>query len=73
MNETLKKISAALLALAVLLLFAAEYGNLVNFFAGDAMFFGVTSSRISGASCWRRQRFLSAIATARLASFWPTM
>ena len=22
---------------------------------------------------WRRQRFLSATATARLASFWPTM
>src|SRR5690606_34189486 len=37
------------------------------------MFFGLTSARSSGASCWRRQRFLSATATARLASFWPTM
>src|ERR1043165_8090781 len=37
------------------------------------MFFGITSSRISGASCCRRQRFRSAIATARLASPWPTM
>src|ERR1700722_1967113 len=37
------------------------------------MFFGSTSSRRSAGSCWRRQRFLSAMATARLASFWPTM
>src|SRR5215470_2767320 len=37
------------------------------------MFFGITSSRISGASCWRRQRLRSAIATARFASPWPTM
>src|SRR5271170_6368918 len=37
------------------------------------MFFGSTSSRSSGGSCWRRQRFLSAIATARLASSWPTI
>src|SRR5206468_12050153 len=37
------------------------------------MFFGSTSSRSSGASCWRRQRFRRAIATARLASCWPTM
>src|SRR6185369_4822589 len=37
------------------------------------MFFGSTSSRIASSSCWRRQRFLSAIATARLASCWPTM
>src|SRR5437667_8026435 len=37
------------------------------------MFLGNTSSRSSGESCWRRQRFLRAIATARLASCWPTM
>src|SRR5499427_7596882 len=37
------------------------------------MFLGSTSSRSSGASCWRRQRFLSAIATARFASCWPMM
>jgi hypothetical protein len=32
-----------------------------------------TSSRIASGSCCRRQRLRSAIATARLASFWPTM
>src|SRR5579862_8289998 len=37
------------------------------------MFFGRTSSRNSADSCWRRQRFLNAIATARFASSWPTM
>src|SRR6476620_12695926 len=37
------------------------------------MFFGITSSRIWPSSCWRRQRLRSAIATARLASFWPMM
>jgi hypothetical protein len=37
------------------------------------MFFGRTSSFIAPSSCWRRQRLRSAIATARLASFWPTM
>src|SRR5258705_7763776 len=37
------------------------------------MFFGITSSRIWPCSCWRRQRLRSAIATARLASFWPMM
>jgi hypothetical protein len=37
------------------------------------MFFGAISSRSSGGSCWRRQRLRSAIATARLAAFWPTM
>lgn len=37
------------------------------------MFFGSTSSRRSSGSCLRRQRFLSATATARLAAFWPTM
>ena len=36
-------VAVALLALAVLLLFAAQYGALVNFWAGDAMFFGATS------------------------------
>ncbi len=35
------------------------------------MFFGITSSRRSGDSCWRRQRFRNAMATIRLASFWP--
>src|SRR5512133_2923081 len=37
------------------------------------MFLGVTSSRSSGPSCWRRQRLRNATATARLASSWPTM
>src|SRR6185437_7260699 len=37
------------------------------------MFLGTTSSRIASGSCCRRQRLRSAIATARLASFWPTM
>jgi len=36
------------------------------------MFFGATSSAISGGSFWRRIRFLSAIATARFARAWPT-
>jgi hypothetical protein len=37
------------------------------------MFFGSTSSRSEESSCWRRQRLRSAMATARLAAFWPTM
>jgi hypothetical protein len=37
------------------------------------MFFGMTSSRIWPSSCWRRQRLRKAMATARLASFWPMM
>src|SRR5688500_2177810 len=37
------------------------------------MFLGVTSCRSSSGSCWRRQRFLSATATARLASSCPTI
>src|SRR5450755_1170744 len=37
------------------------------------MFFGSTSSRSLSSSCSRRQRLRSAMATARLASFWPTM
>ena len=37
------------------------------------MFLGSTSSRRSPVSCWRRQRLRSAMATARLACFWPTM
>jgi hypothetical protein len=37
------------------------------------MFFGAISSRRSSATCWRRQRLRSAIATARLALRWPTM
>jgi hypothetical protein len=37
------------------------------------MFFGDTSSRKGPSSCWRRQRLRSAMATARLASCWPTM
>src|SRR6476659_11254882 len=35
------------------------------------MFFGRISRDISGSSCWRRQRFRSAIATAFLARPWP--
>src|ERR1051325_4190428 len=35
------------------------------------MFFGVTSSAMSAGSCWRRIRFRSAMATARLAFAWP--
>src|SRR5512137_2670588 len=37
------------------------------------MFFGITSSRRSSDRRWRRQRFRSAMATARLALFWPMM
>jgi hypothetical protein len=38
------------------------------------MFFGAISSRRSpSVTCWRRQRLRSAMATARLASRWPTM
>src|SRR6266700_2746754 len=37
------------------------------------MFFGSTSSRSFSSSLSRRQRLRSAIATARLASFWPMM
>src|SRR5262245_61645359 len=37
------------------------------------MFFGVISPRSLSSTCWRRQRLRSAIATARLASCWPTM
>ena len=35
------------------------------------MFFGATSSAISAGSFCRRMRLRSAMATARLASFWP--
>ena len=35
------------------------------------MFFGITSSAISGSSFWRRMRLRRAMATARLASAWP--
>ena len=35
------------------------------------MFFGATSSRSSGGRFWRRQRFRSAMATARLARSCP--
>mmetsp|Transcript_16110 Transcript_16110/g.29460 ORF Transcript_16110/g.29460 Transcript_16110/m.29460 type:complete len:216 (+) Transcript_16110:998-1645(+) len=37
------------------------------------MFLGETSSRRSSSNCWRLQRFLSAIATERLAEPCPTM
>src|SRR3989338_7058082 len=37
------------------------------------MFLGVISWRMFSPSCMRRQRLRSAIATARLAAFWPTM
>src|ERR1700738_4774210 len=37
------------------------------------MFFGVISPRSGSATCARRQRLRSAIATARFASAWPTM
>src|SRR5689334_3870372 len=37
------------------------------------MFFGVISARIGSATCCRRQRLRSAMATARLAAPWPTM
>ena len=37
------------------------------------MFLGTTSSRIAGSTWARRQRLRNAMATARLASFWPTM
>src|SRR5438309_982474 len=37
------------------------------------MFLGVTSSRSSGPSCWRRHRLRNATATARFASSCPTM
>jgi len=34
----------ALMALAVLLLMAVQYGSLVNYWAGDALFYGATST-----------------------------
>src|SRR5262245_53540262 len=37
------------------------------------MFFGSTSSRSLSSSCSRRQRLRKAMATARLASCWPTI
>src|SRR3954471_14709766 len=37
------------------------------------IFFGVISWRSGSATCWRRQRFRSAIATERFARPWPTM
>src|SRR6056297_4328385 len=37
------------------------------------MFFGVISLLSGSGTCTRRQRFLSAMATARLALSWPTM
>src|SRR6476659_5112682 len=37
------------------------------------MFLGITSSRNGPSRCLRRQRLRSAMATARLASFWPTI
>src|SRR5438046_7967272 len=37
------------------------------------MFFGMISPRSFSSTCWRRQRLRNAIATARLASVWPTM
>src|ERR1700722_6198558 len=37
------------------------------------IFFGRTSSAISGGNFWRRTRFRKATATARFAAFWPTM
>src|ERR1019366_4906491 len=37
------------------------------------MFFGVISWRRFSATCCRRQRLRSAMATARFAAFWPTM
>ncbi len=37
------------------------------------MFLGATSSRSSAGRFWRRQRFLSAMATAFLAACWPTI
>src|SRR6187549_3105654 len=36
------------------------------------IFFGVISWRRGSATCWRRQRLRSAMATARLALPWPT-
>jgi hypothetical protein len=36
------------------------------------MFLGMMSSAMSGGSFWRRWRLRSAMATARLAAFWPT-
>lgn len=37
------------------------------------MFFGMTSPLMSSLSWWRLHLFLRAIATARFASFWPTI
>jgi hypothetical protein len=36
--------AVALLALAVFLLMAVQYGSLVNYWGGDALFFGGTST-----------------------------
>src|SRR5690606_18409190 len=53
---------ASLLAISV---FPTPVGPIMS------MFFGAISSLSSGETRWRRQRFLSAIDTARLALFWP--
>src|SRR3990167_7591661 len=37
------------------------------------MFLGVISGRSFSSTCWRRQRLRKAMATARLAPFWPMM
>jgi len=37
------------------------------------MFLGTISSRSDSVTCWRRQRLRSAMATARFASFCPTI
>src|SRR5207253_4553514 len=37
------------------------------------MFLGVISPRNLSSTCWRRQRLRRAMATARLAAFWPTI
>ena len=55
---------------ALVLLFLDLLTNGINIIR---IFFGVISLRSGSSTCTRRQRFRSAIATARLASSWPMM
>ncbi len=63
----MKGASASLARRLAISVFPTPVGPIIR------MFFGVISCRSDSGTCCLRQRFLSAIATARLASFWPMM
>src|ERR1700690_1097763 len=58
---------ASLASLRAISVFPTPVGPIMR------MFFGGISGRRASATCCRRQRLRSAIATARFAAFWPTM